>query len=165
MRLDNMRKIATTESYSFSEKTLLGKIHDFISRHNFDTLHVMAGHFMLFYDPQGKHLVPGIFEDIQNPVLQEQVKSRVGIFPTYTWKLAIKLAELQLTTNNISAKFILLINDWQYIPGEPNDTDYRAEFYKRFTKLPDSYLSLLEASNIISTNNLCQKSETLNMFP
>lgn len=160
-----MRTVTTTETYSFSEKALLEKIHEFINLHSFGTLHIMAGHFMLFFDPQGKQLLPGIFEDIRNPILQEQVRSRVGIFPTYTWKLAIEVAEHQSITNSKSAKFILLINDWQYIPSDQRDTDYRTEFYERFAKLPESYLSLLEASNIISANNICESRRHSICFP
>lgn len=160
-----MHKITTKESYAFSEESLLEKIHEFIDHQNFSTVHIMAGHFMLFFDPQGKRLEPGIFEDIQSPMLKEEVKSRVGIFPTYTWKLAVQLAEHASINNKKSAKLILLINDWQYVPDNKQDTDYRAQFYERFTSLPDSYLSLLAPSSTVSPSNLCESRRHSICFP
>ncbi|MBK5000709.1 hypothetical protein IAE37_002985 [Pseudomonas sp. S31] len=160
-----MHEITIKESYAFSEESLLEIIYQFIEHQNFSTLHIMAGHFMLFFDPQGKRLEPGIFEDIQNPMLKEAVKTRVGIFPTYTWKLAIQLAENASINNKKSAKLILLVNDWQYVPDNKQDTDYRTQFYERFTSLPDSYLSLLAPSTTLSTNNICESRRNSICFP
>lgn len=159
-----MRTITTTETYTLSEESLLNKIHEFLNQKAPDTFHIMAGHFMLFFDQQNKQLQPGIFEDILNPILQEQIKTRVGIFPTYTWRLAIQLAEYQSTVNKKSAKLILLINDWQYVPDD-SDRDYRGEFYERFNNLPDSYLSSLESSTIVSAASICASRRNSICFP
>lgn len=160
-----MRTLITTEAYAFSEQSLLDRIHQFINAQKCETLHIMAGHFMLFFDPQDKQLHPGIFENISNPSLQEQVKSRVGIFPAYTWELAIQIAEHQLAANEISTKLILLVNDWQYTPDREENIDYRTAFYERFTTLPTPYLSRLQKSGIISTSNICASRKHSICFP
>lgn len=160
-----MHKITTHENFLFSEESLKNNMRGFMNTSPSDSVYIMAGHFMLFYDKQSDRLAPGIFEDIQNPTLKSQVKQRVGIFPTYSWKLAIELAEHHIVTNNKNAKLLLLINDWQYVPSDKSACDYRTEFYNSFKELPGSYLAHLNSSSIVTTQNItCSRRHTL-CFP
>lgn len=79
-----MKKITTHESFAFTEAELKSRIFNFMDAEPLNAAHIMAGHFMLFYDKQSDRLAPGVFEDIQDPTLKAQIKERVGIFPTYS---------------------------------------------------------------------------------
>lgn len=160
-----MRKITIHENFAFSEEELTNTIYSFMNANPSASAHIMAGHFMLFYDKQRDQLAPGVFEDIQDPTLKSQIKQRVGIFPAYSWKLAIKLAEHHIVNNNKSANLLLLINDWQYVPSDESAYDYRTEFYNRFKKLPRSYLAHLNSSSIVTKENItCSRKHAL-CFP
>ena len=149
-----MRKITKHESFAFTEDELKSRIYNFMNAEPLNAAHIMAGHFMLFYDKLSDHLAPGVFEDIEDPTLKAQIKERVGIFPTYSWRLGIELAEHHIVKNNNSANLLLLVNDWQYVPSEKTTYDYRAEFYNRFKQLPTSYLAHLNSSSIVTTKNI-----------
>ncbi|MCO7597506.1 MULTISPECIES: LPD16 domain-containing protein [Pseudomonas] len=159
-----MPNITSNEIFVFSEAELLTKIHDFVENEKFHDLHIMAGHFMLFYDNQKNKLVPGIFEDINSTPLKEKIRSRIGIFPSYSWHLGVQLAEHHISKNQKSANLLLLINDWQYVPDKESNYDYRAEFYSSFTELPPTYISRLQSSNIVSTKNIIAR-DSPNKFP
>jgi len=160
-----MRQIKTLENFAFTEEELKSKIYNFMDAAPLNPAFIMAGHFMLFYDKQSDRLTPGVFEDIENHTLKAQIKERVGISPTYSWKLAIELAEHHLANNNKSANLLLLINDWQYTPSDEADQDYRAEFYNRFNELPASYLAHLNSSSTITTKNVAPSRKHTLCFP
>ncbi|MFP3862228.1 LPD16 domain-containing protein [Pseudomonas capeferrum] len=160
-----MRKITIHENCAFTEEELKNNIHNFMNAEPSNSAHIMAGHFMLFYDKQSDRLIPGVFEDIEDPTLKTQIKERVGIFPTYSWMLAIELAEHHIVNNNKSANLLLLINDWQYVPSDELTYDYRAEFYNRFKELPASYLAHLNSSSIVTTKNITSSRRHTLCFP
>ncbi|MBH3386036.1 hypothetical protein I5S53_19010 [Pseudomonas juntendi] len=160
-----MKKITTHESFAFTEAELKSRICNFMDAEPLNAAHIMAGHFMLFYDKQSDRLAPGVFEDIQDPTLKAQIKERVGIFPIYTWKLAIEFAEHHIVKNNQSGNLLLLINDWQYVPSDKITQDYRAEFYNHFKQLPTSYLTHLSSSSIVTTKNITPSRKHTLCFP
>ncbi|MBO0366365.1 hypothetical protein GIB23_04625 [Pseudomonas putida] len=149
-----MTAITTTEYFTLSELELMTRAEEFIKSTATQNLHIVAGHFMLFHDKIDNRLIPGIFEDIINPELSAQVRARVGIFPTYSWQLGIKLAEHHITTSQKCANLILLINDWQYVSNGGDNNCYRASFYEKFETLPPSYQESLSSSEVLSTANV-----------
>lgn len=149
-----MLNIQSDEKTVYSEKELMSEIHSSLEGNSTSNAVIMAGHFMLFYDTNSKQLVPGIFEDIENTVLREQVRERVGIFPSYTWSLGVRLAEQFKARYCSDAKLLLLINDWQYVPDTGNASDHRCAFYANFQKLPLNYSSRLAASTTISEGDV-----------
>lgn len=149
-----MPAITITEYFALSEQELLTRAKEFVESTASQNLHIVAGHFMLFHDKIDNLLIPGIFEDIINPELSAQVRARVGVFPTYSWQLGIKLAEHHITTSEKCANLILLINDWQYASNGGVNNDYRASFYQRFETLPPSYRESLNSSKLLSTANV-----------
>lgn len=160
-----MRKITIHENFAFSEDELTDIIYSFMNSEPSHSVHIMAGHFMLFYDKQSNRLVPGIYEDVQDPTLKSQIKERVGIFPTYTWKLSVQLAEHYIIKNNKNANLLLLINDWQYVPSDGLANEYRTEFYKHFNMLPDSYLAQINSSSVVTTRNITRSRRHPLCFP
>ena len=160
-----MQKITTHEIFAFTEAELKSRIYNFMNAEPLNAVHIMAGHFMLFYDKHSDRLAPGVFEDIQDPTLKAQIKERVGIFPTYSWRLAIEFAEHHIVKNNQSANLLLLINDWQYVPSDKIIHNYRAEFYNRFKQLPTSYLTHLNSSSIVTTKNITSSRKHTLCFP
>jgi hypothetical protein len=103
---------------------------------------IMAGHFMLFMDPELGRLVPGILEEQQSEGMRTRVAQRVGIFPTYTWQLGLQLAEDCASTDR-SFSFLLLINDWQYVPSSGSASELRQAYFEKFSALPESYANAL----------------------
>jgi len=124
---------------------------------------IMAGHFMLFMDPQRGHLVPGIIEEQQSEEMRKRVAQRVGIFPTYTWQLGLQLAE-ENTSADRSFSFLLLINDWQYVPSSGSASELRKAFFEQFSALPESYESELRQRGLSSEQLLGSRKHPLS-FP
>ncbi|GAB3627937.1 hypothetical protein PTE30175_04665 [Pandoraea terrae] len=160
-----MHQIRASEKIVFSEEELLDELRGSMHDDNFNEVVIMAGHFMLFFDAATKRLVPGIFEDIENEVLKEQVRERVGIFPTYTWDLGVLLGDHYRLQHNKSAKLLLLVNDWQYVPDSGSAGDYRSAFYETFNALPPNYLSRLSVSNQLSEKDILPSRRHTLTFP
>lgn len=160
-----MYKIRTNENTVYTEQQLLEIIHGSMDDVRFDNVVIMAGHFMLFYDSLAKQLVPGVFQDIASDTLQAQVKERVGIFPSYTWDLGIRLAEHYRLNYAKEPKLLLLINDWQYVPDSGSASEHRHIFYSQHQELPLSYAVRLELSTIISKSDLLPSRRHPHAFP
>lgn len=148
-----------------SEDELLDRIFSLMDDTDYSSVTIMAGHFMLFFDRSHRRLVPGIFEDIPDIILAEQVRNRVGIFPTYTWDLGIRLGEQYCRHPGRSANLLLLVNDWQYVPDSGNAGDYRASFYKGFDQLPAAFASRLSRSELLGTNDVLASRRHSIAFP
>ncbi len=137
-----------------SEGELLEVLRSTMNDVRYDDMVVMAGHFMLFFDACERCLRPGIYEDIRNERLREQVKSRVGIFPSYTWDLGIRLGDHFRERHDRSTNLLLLVNDWQYVPDEGKAGDYRSSFYENFSRLPPTYANRLGMSSHLGSEHL-----------
>ena len=140
-----------------SEAELLQLIRQELQAATQKDLVVMAGHFMLFVNDQnGKHeLVPGVIEEQETDVMRERISRRVGIFPNYTWQMGVQLAA-EFHEKFDEKKFLLLINDWQYVPvkSEISASDLRKTFYEEnFLKIPESYNEVLKASNLFTAED------------
>lgn len=160
-----MGAISKTERTLFSESDLLEELHRPAREGRFEHLIIMCGHFMLFFDHERRQLTPGIFEDISEPVFCNKVKDRVGIFPSYTWDLGIRLGEHFKASNDRTVKLLLLANDWQYVPDEGEASDYRSAFYRGFTSLPPTYASRLAQSNALSVDDIMSSRRHPLSFP
>lgn len=160
-----MHQIRASEKTVFSEGELLDELHASMHDDDFNEVVIMAGHFMLFFDAATKRLVPGIFEDIENEILKEQVKERVGIFPSYTWGLGVGLGDHYRLQHGKSAKLLLLVNDWQYVPDSGTASDYRSAFYDTFAELPPIYSSRLKVSDQLSEKDILSSRRHTLAFP
>ncbi len=102
---------------------------------------IQCGHFALVFDEKQNKQIPGIYQDIKNKILKENVKSHpyMGEFPLATFKLGTKLFDF-VTKNKNKVKFAFMVNDWQFVPkanfGE--DNKLRNAFYLE-SNLPKSY--------------------------
>ena len=160
-----MQNITTTAMTVFSENELLQELKSSMGDERYKDVVIMAGHFMLFFDSAAKQLVPGIFENIENKLLQEQVKERVGIFPSYTWDLGVRLGDHYRLKHDKPAKLLLLVNDWQYVPDSGEASDYRTDFYKKFTRIPSIYATRLEKSGHLSEQDVLSSRRHTIAFP
>lgn len=160
-----MKKINEKETTVYDEKSLLNELYIVMDDLAYSEIIVVAGHFMLFYDPSNMRLIPGIFEDVENKALREQIKKRVGIFPSYTWDLGIRVGEHYLSKANRTAKLLLLINDWQYVPDSGTASDYRQDFYEEFKELPTNFRSRLKESKVISETDIFSSQRNPYAFP
>lgn len=126
---------------------------------------VMGGHFMLFMDEQESRLVPGIVEEQSSPLLRERIARRVGIFPTYTWQLGVRLGK-EFAGRFDDIKFLLLINDWQYVPAQGGSApDLRRAFYERLVALPGTYRQALAQSERFDERNILPSRKHPIAFP
>ena len=122
---------------------------------------IQAGHFALVFDENQNKLIPGIYQDIKDKQLKENVKSHpyMGEFPLTTFKFGTKLANYA-KENNKNINFAFIVNDWQFTPkAKPGkENKFRNEFYMN-NKLPCSYEYIfktekLNESLIIPMTNL-----------
>ena len=146
-----------------SEEEMMNLIRKEIEGANQDDLVVMAGHFMLFLDEAGDQLVPGVMEAQTTETMKQRIANRVGIFPSYTWGLGLDIAK-EFTSKFRHTAFLLLINDWQYVPEKGQATDYRQRFYDAFTELPAAYLEALYSRGFSEENILSSRKHSL-AFP
>lgn len=160
-----MNPIHTEDRYIFSEDELLAEIFKFHQAPDFKSLHIMCGHFMLFYDKSSNRLVPGIFEDIAHEPLRSIIKDRVGVFPSYSWDLGIKISDSYMRATGLPAHLILLINDWQYTPPPNISEDLRANFYSSFNHLPKTYAKRLKRSSLTAIQNIAASRRHFLCFP
>lgn len=109
---------------------------------------VMGGHFMLMADADTGALVPGVVREQRSDTMRSRVAGRVGIFPEYTWELAVDLVGSHSRAFDDS-RLLLLVNDWQYVPvTEKSAGELRAEFYAGFTRLPADYEKALREAGL-----------------
>lgn len=160
-----MSSITNTTLLVYSESELVDLLRNYIHDDQHDSVVIMAGHFMLFYDSATRSLVPGIFEDIEHERLREQVKGRVGIFPSYTWDLGVRLGDDYHEICKKPAKLLLLVNDWQYVPDAGSAAEYRAEFYRAFERLPPTYIDRLSRSSVLSERDVIPSRRHSIAFP
>ncbi|MBK5012304.1 hypothetical protein IAE33_004164 [Pseudomonas sp. S60] len=160
-----MSTIHTDDRYAFSEDQLLTEVFKFADTSRFGDLHIMCGHFMLFFDSCLNTLIPGIFEDISYEPLRSIIKDRVGIFPSYSWDLGVKISDIYTEINNLPASLILLINDWQYTPTKEASKDLRGHFYSTFNALPERYENTLKRSSFTDLRNISASRKHSLCFP
>ncbi|WP_426449907.1 hypothetical protein ACP26L_33425 [Paenibacillus sp. S-38] len=127
-----------------SEEELMSLLRKEVAEAEGQELVIMAGHFMLFLDESQEGLVPGVMEVQPTDLMKQRIANRVGIFPAYTWGKGAQLAK-EFRDRFSDIKFLLLINDWQYVPEKGTASDLRAQFYENFSELPSIYIDLLQA--------------------
>lgn len=149
-----MATVVKSERVVYSETELVAAVQASMVDDKFNELIIMCGHFMLFYSPHERRLVPGILEEIEDDNLRQAVSDRVGIFPLYTWDLGIRIGEHYKATFEKPVKILLLINDWQYVPDQGEAGDYRGAFYDSFAQLPSLYSSRLQASTYLREQDI-----------
>ncbi|WP_033727332.1 hypothetical protein [Pseudomonas cremoricolorata] len=159
-----MNAIHVDERYIFSEHELLNEVCRFTNDPGFPSLYLMCGHFMLFFDASTNRLIPGVFEDIANESLRVIVKKRVGIFPSYSWGLGVKIADAYIDLNRRPASLILLINDWQYTPSLDGSEYLRSSYYSSFA-LPERYADELKRASFTPLRKICASHKHPLCFP
>lgn len=148
-----------------SEDELVTLISNELKNAEQDELVIMSGHFMLFYDEEKDMLTPGITEEQTTELMQNRISRRVGIFPGYTWNLGIELGKT-FHDQFKAIKFLLLINDWQYVPTkEKNASELRQSFYESYDHIPTSYLQILNESNYFTSDNILSSRKNPFFFP
>lgn len=164
--IENEQSVRPTHTHRLvqSEGELLELLLTELSSAEQRDLVIMAGHFMLFLDETSGCLVPGVMEERSSP-MRERIARRVGIFPGYTWELGVRIAE-QLHQRFDAIKFLLLINDWQYVSTSSGPaSELRRAFYERFDALPASYRAVLERSGKFSERNVLASRKHAVAFP
>lgn len=133
---------ARTSTQLVASEDELREVVDAALRGASGKLAVMGGHFMLVEDEETGSLVPGIASEQTSATMRRRVAGRVGIFPEYTWRLAVDLIGAHAGAHP-DARLLLLVNDWQYVPTRRSAGELRAEFYRGFTQLPAEYERVL----------------------
>lgn len=148
-----------------SEEEMMKLISAELKNTDQEELVIMSGHFMLFFNEETNNLTPGIIEEQKTDVMKERISRRVGIFPLYTWNMGIQLGE-QFYEQFKVIKFLLLINDWQYVPSaNANVSDLRKEFYERYIEIPEAYLTSLEQSKYFNHESILSSRKNSIFFP
>ncbi|MBC6972881.1 hypothetical protein H9I32_10970 [Bacillus sp. Xin] len=148
-----------------SEEEMIKLISEELKNTTQEELVIMSGHFMLFFDEETNSLTPGIIEEQKTDVMKERISRRVGIFPLYTWNIGIQLGE-QFYEQFRDIKYLLLINDWQYVPSTNTSvSDLRKEFYERYTEIPEAYVTSLEKSKYFNQRNILSSRKNPIFFP
>ncbi|QWI73212.1 hypothetical protein ER45_027945 (plasmid) [Bacillus mycoides] len=148
-----------------SEEEMLKLISEELKITTQEKLVIMSGHFMLFFNEKTNNLTPGIIEEQKTDVMKDRVSRRVGIFPLYTWNIGIQLGE-QFYKQFKDIKFLLLINDWQYVPStNTSASDLRKEFYENYTEIPEAYVTSLEKSKYFNLQNILSSRKNSIFFP
>lgn len=159
-----MTAVKKKHSIIASEEELLAFVQDELSGATSDDLVIMAGHYMLFEDEATGALVPGVIEEQTSETMRTRIERRVGIFPGYTWDLAVDLAEKH-AGQFPSTKLLLLINDWQYVPTQGRSaSELRAEYFTGMDQLPARYRERLAASALSEESVLPSRKHPL-AFP
>ena len=163
--LQETTNIRSTHQLVEAEANLLDLMREEVKSTSHRDVVIMAGHFMLFIDEEKGCLVPGVIEEQQSQMMRDRIARRVGIFPVYTWHLGVQLArEWAGTFGDI--KFLLLINDWQYVPTQGGSApELRKKFYESFDRLPAMYLDLLQQGGVFSTENVLPSRKHPLIFP
>lgn len=160
-----MTAVKKTHSIIASEEELLAFVQEELSSAVSDDLVIMAGHYMLFEDENTGALVPGVIEEQTSDTMRTRIERRVGIFPGYTWDLAVDLAEKH-ASRFTATKLLLLINDWQYVPTQGRSaSELRAEYFAGMTELPARYRERLARSAELSTESVLASRKHPLAFP
>lgn len=147
-----------------SEEVLLNLIRQELENCDQKEVVIMAGHYMLFMDEVNGSLAPGVMEEQENEIIKNRIKQRVGIFPHYTWTLGVKIAE-EFHKKFDQTHFLLLINDWQYVPTtNVSASELRQQYYDHFT-FPKSYLEVLKESVIFDESHILSSRKQELAFP
>ncbi|WP_242479907.1 LPD16 domain-containing protein [Bacillus cereus group sp. N21] len=148
-----------------SEEEMIKLISEELKNTTQEELVIMSGHFMLFFNEETNSLTPGIIEEQKTDMMKERISRRVGIFPLYTWNIGIQLGE-QFYEQFKDIKYLLLINDWQYVPStNANVSDLRKEFYERYTEIPEAYVTSLEKSKYFNQQSILSNRKNPIFFP
>ncbi len=153
------------QTFVSSESEMLDVLQDQLQSPYGQDLVIMGGHFMLFYDPDSNTLVPGIFQDLLNEDIRSKVCNRVGIFPLYTWELALKIGGDYSVETKSKVKFLILINDWQYVPQTGSAGEHRELFYRKFREIPISYRESMKAQGLFSKLDILPSRKNNIAFP
>lgn len=157
--------LCENQTYVSSETEMLELLQEQLLGSNGQDLVIMGGHFMLFYDPESNSLVPGVFQDLQGESIRAKVSDRVGVFPLYTWDLALKIGGAYKVRTKNRVRFLLLINDWQYIPQLGSAGEHRERFYRHFQSLPSSYKKSMKAQGLFSEADILPSRKNSLAFP
>ncbi|CAI8866282.1 LPD16 domain-containing protein [Bacillus pseudomycoides] len=148
-----------------SEEEIIKLISEELKNTTQEELVIMSGHFMLFFNEETNSLTPGIIEEQKTDMMKERISRRVGIFPLYTWNIGIQLGE-QFYEQFKDIKYLLLINDWQYVPStNASVSDLRKEFYERYTEIPEAYVTSLEKSKYFNQQSILPNRKNPIFFP
>lgn len=109
--------------------------------------------------------MPGVFQDLPNENIRNKVAERVGVFPLYTWELALKVGAEYKDKTKRDVRFLLLINDWQYVPQVGSAGEHRETFYKRFQGAPASYMKSMEAQGVFAKESILPSRKNDYVFP
>lgn len=153
------------QTYVSSESELLKVLEEQLLSSNDQDLVIVGGHFMLFYDLDTNSLVPGVFQDLASEDIRMRVCDRVGIFPLYTWGLALKVGERYVIGTKKNVKFLILINDWQYVPQVGSASGHRELFYRAFQEMPESYKESMKAQGMFSKLDILPSRKNSIAFP
>jgi hypothetical protein len=161
---DSIKTLKRYHQLVSSENELLNLIYKELDNTDQKELVIMAGHFMLFFDEEKGSLTPGIIEEQNTELMRQRIARRVGIFPTYTWKLGVDIGK-KYAKQFEDIKYLLLINDWQYVPTQDiSASELRKNFYDTYTEIPSSFLSTLLDNGFTSENILSSRKNSL-FFP
>ncbi|WP_255258765.1 LPD16 domain-containing protein [Bacillus pseudomycoides] len=148
-----------------SEEEMIKLISEELKNTTQEELVIMSGHFMLFFNEETNSLTPGIIEEQKTDMMKERISRRIGIFPLYTWNIGIQLGE-QFYEQFKDIKYLLLINDWQYVPStNASVSDLRKEFYERYTEIPEAYVTSLEKSKYFNQQSILPNRKNPIFFP
>ncbi len=104
-----------------------------------NSIAMQAGHFLVYYDHTEDLLLPCVETELRGP-RHDAIRNEVGQFPHLTWQLGLSILGILKAEKK---RVLVLVNDWQYLPSSID----RALFYRRFSRLPESYLQTLESVN------------------
>ncbi|CCH31815.1 LPD16 domain-containing protein [Actinosynnema sp. NPDC047251] len=148
-----------------SEEELHEFVRDELAERVSDDLVIMGGHYMLFADEDSDALVPGIIEEQASETMRTRIERRVGIFPGYTWDLAVELAEKH-AGQFADTRLLLLVNDWQYVPTRGRSaSELRAEHFAGMDALPARFRETLARSSVLSEANVLASRKHPLVFP
>lgn len=160
-----MSQVTKKRNLVTSEHELRSLLRDEFANPVSNDLVVMGGHFMLFAEDETDVLVPGIIEEQKSSVMRTRIERRVGIFPGYTWDLAIDLGE-KLSGQFSDIRLLLLINDWQYVSAQGKSaSELRAEYFAGLDRLPARYQETLGRSSVFSVANMLPSRKHPLVFP
>lgn len=153
------------QSYVSSETEMLEFLQSQLVISHGQDLVIMGGHFMLFYDSDSNLLVPGVFQDLRSENIRAKVRDRVGIFALYTWGLALRIGKAYTEEFKKKVKFLILINDWQYVPEFGSAGEHRDIFYRNFKSVPEVYRELMCKQGVFSEKDLLSSRRNSLAFP
>lgn len=155
------------ESYTFDhEDGLLRFLVKQISECKTKTS-IMAGHYMLMYDNEQNCLVPMVWQDTENSLVESVSRKMAGSFPLRSFRYGLDLWQKGQDLDS-HVQIALLINDHQFQSSYFREINYdqpkgrggelRKEYYRRSNNLPQAFVQLLrkrglDKSEILLSNN------------